>query len=89
MRDFFLLVTHEIFCQRDDIFFSLSKSWELQQNHIQAVIQIFSELSLFHGFSHVFIGGGDYPEIHLYAFGTTDMLEFLLFQRPENLRLRL
>ena len=54
---------------------------------IQAVKEVFPEMSLFHGLAQVLVRGGNDPYIHIDGFSPADALEPVFLQHPENLDL--
>ena len=59
----------------------------MQGDHVQAVIQIFAEVSGFHLGFQVAVGGRHNAHIHLFATAAAHPFDFLLLQHAQNLDL--
>jgi hypothetical protein len=76
----------ELYEQRD-IGLTLPQRREVDRNHVQAVVQILSELSLAHEAGEIAMGGGDHADVHLDGLVAAESLELLLLQDPQQLDL--
>lgn len=58
------MVTHEIGDQRLNVFLALAKRWNMERNHVKAIIEVFAELALLHGLFEVAVRGGNNANVN-------------------------
>src|SRR4051812_23075945 len=58
------------------------------RNHVQTVVEIFSELPLLNALQKIDIRSRDHADINLYSLGAADTLKFTLLEHPKQLRLQ-
>lgn len=60
-----------------------------QRENVQAIIQIASELPVFHHLLQVPMSGRDHPNIHMLCTGAAWSFKFMFLQHPQQFRLEL
>ena len=66
-----------------------SQRRHIERNHVQAVKQIFAEISARDFIFQILVGGGDNPDIHGNGFVSAHRLKSLLLERAQDFGLRL
>src|SRR5712675_1387609 len=73
--------------EQQDVAFALTKRWNLDIEHLEAIVQILTEIAAFDSFSQVAVGGGDHPDVRLLRPRTAQPLKFALLEDAQELRL--
>ena len=82
-------LAQEMIGQQAHVFDPLPQRRHMKRDHIQAVEQIFAEIAALDFLFQILVGGGDHAHVHLNGFRGAHRLKALLFERPQNLGLRL
>ena len=75
--------------QQRDIFAALAQGGNLKGNHVQAVVQIFAELTLAHALVDIAVGGRDNANVIGGRFFASQPPDLTLFQHTEQINLGL
>ena len=73
--------------QRGDVFAPVPQGRQDKGNHIDAVKQIFTELTGFHAGCEITVGGADEPDVDVNGFRTADPPDFPFLNGAEQLAL--
>src|SRR5688500_16645156 len=75
--------------QKRHVFETFAQRWQLEWNHIQAIEQVGTKVSLLDLNVQAFIGGGDQSDINRNRSATAYRFETLLLEHSQHLRLHL
>ena len=78
---------HKLPCQEKNIISPLSQRWDIESQHIQAVIKVLPELPLFDQIQQVFIRGRNHADVHRDLLVVPNPPDHPLFQDPQKLNL--
>src|SRR5882724_2493806 len=81
-------VSQECFSHWQQIIFPIAQWWNADLEYLEAVVQVFPELSALDLLPQVSIGRGDDADLRLHRLGAAQALELALLQHPQKLRLR-
>ncbi len=70
-----------------DIFGAIAQGWDLDGEAAETVVKIFAEFPLAYERQEVSVSGGDDASVDAYDFGAAQALQFLLFQKTQQLGL--
>ena len=73
--------------QRKDVFGTLPQGWEVQLQNVEAVIEIFPEVSALYELPQIPVGGRHYAGIEADDFAAADVHQLLLLDDPEQFSL--
>ena len=70
-----------------DVVRTIGQRWNVDGNHCESMVQIFSEFPRSNGGLQVFVGGGNHTDIDCDVFVASDAGDFVLLQRTQHLGL--
>ncbi len=70
-----------------DVFAPFAQRRQMQGKHVQAVEQVAAEFLFFDGPRQIAVGGGDQANIHMDGLISAQVLELLVLQNAQQLRL--
>src|SRR5262249_12673281 len=80
---------HEVAHERRDVFRALAQRWHVDREDVQPIVEVVAEAVLVDHPEESAVGRRDHPNVHLDGPRAAEVLEFLLLEDPQKLRLEL
>ncbi len=71
--------------EKRDIFFPFPQGRQVDPDHVEPVVQIFTESPLSHPFFEILVGGGDDANIQVFHIGAAHALKLSLLEKSQDL----